>query len=121
MLFKDLIDTCFKIKEHIMPIVCNPSPEGYLPENAEIFETDESAIAQMVLVYAWRTMKEMTLLLAEIVRQSVKLEERTTMVSQDLLISIGQFFIDIFIESKHRGVFEQAYVGFSIVSQAFWE
>ncbi|CAH0552961.1 unnamed protein product [Brassicogethes aeneus] len=119
VLFQRLVDVCLQMKNNIMPVVCNSSPEGYLPDNADL-EIDESSLAQMVLVYAWRTMKELTLLLAEIVRQCIKLEEQISMLKEEVLTLIGQFFFNIFIESKHRGVFEQAYVGFSIISQAFW-
>lgn len=120
--FDHLVSTCCSISEKIMPVVCNPSPEGYLPENVEdLCENDESPKAQMVLVYAWRTMKEMTLLLAEIVKQSIKLENQISMLSEETLAKIGQFFVDVFIQSKHRGVFEQAYVGFSIICENFWK
>ncbi|CAG9815559.1 unnamed protein product [Phaedon cochleariae] len=120
-LFEHLTTICLNLKDSIMPIVCNPSPEGYLPESGEIIcESDESSRAQMVLVYSWRTMKEMTLMLAEIIRQSIKLESSIQMLADDLMIQVGQFFLDVFIESKHRGVFEQAYVGFSVICESFW-
>lgn len=43
------------------------------------------------------------------------------MLSEKTLKKIGEFFVDVFIQSKHRGVFEQAYVGFSIVCDSFWK
>ncbi|KAL1490921.1 hypothetical protein ABEB36_011593 [Hypothenemus hampei] len=119
---KHLVTICLSISATIMPVVCNPSPEGYLPENVDdICESDESPRAQKVLVYAWRTMKETTLLVAEIVKQSITLENQETILSEDTLLKIGQFFIDIFVQSKHRGVFEQAYVGFSTICECFWK
>lgn len=63
----------------------------------------------------------MTLLLAEIVKQSIKLENQIAMLSEETLTKIGQFFVNVFIQSKHRGVFEQAYVGFSIICEYFWK
>ncbi|CAG9766886.1 unnamed protein product [Ceutorhynchus assimilis] len=120
--FELLVSTCFDISEKIMPVVCNPSPEGYLPDSVEeICDNDESPKAQKVLVYAWRTMKEMTLLLAEIVKQSIKLENQIIMLPEEQLIEIGIFFVTVFIQSKHRGVFEQAYVGFSMICEYFWK
>ncbi|KAG5896481.1 hypothetical protein JTB14_005862 [Gonioctena quinquepunctata] len=120
-LFEDLTTICLNLKEHIMPIVCNPSPEGYLPETGELVcESEESSKSQMVLLCSWRTMKEMTLLLAEIIRQTVKLESSLEMLADGLIIKMGHFFLDVFIESKHRGVFEQAYVGFSVICESFW-
>ncbi|XP_066137388.1 uncharacterized protein THADA isoform X2 [Euwallacea fornicatus] len=121
-IFDHLVSTCFSIAEKIMPLVCNPSPEGFLPENVEdLCENDESPKSQKLLVYAWRTMKEMTLLLAEIAKQSVKLQNELTMLPEVTLKKIGEFFVNVFVQSKHRGVFEQAYVGFSIVCEYFWK
>ncbi|XP_060526229.1 uncharacterized protein LOC132701926 isoform X3 [Cylas formicarius] len=125
-IFDHLIVTCFDIQTKIMPVVCNPSPEGYLPENGDdVCETDESSRAQMILVYAWRTVKEITLLLAEIAKQTVNAERRVgeedaTLVVDEKLTKIGEFFVDVFVQSKHRGVFEQGYVGFSVVCESFW-
>ncbi|XP_030763962.1 thyroid adenoma-associated protein homolog isoform X2 [Sitophilus oryzae] len=119
--FGHLVGNCINISSKIMPVVCNPSPEGYLPDYVEDFcENDESPKAQMVLVYAWRTMKEMTLLLAEIVKQTMKLESEISMLSDDLLMEVGQLFVNVFVQSKHRGVFEQASVGFSIICEHYW-
>ncbi|XP_050296471.1 uncharacterized protein LOC126736248 isoform X2 [Anthonomus grandis grandis] len=121
--FSHLVSNCFKISEKIMPVVCNPSPEGYLPDNVEeigICDNDESPKSQRFLVYAWRTMKEMTLLLAELVKQSIKLENQLQMLPQETLKEIGEFFVNVFVQSRHRGVFEQAYVGFSTVCEHFW-
>ncbi|XP_050508206.1 thyroid adenoma-associated protein homolog isoform X1 [Diabrotica virgifera virgifera] len=120
-LFYHLTSLCLKLKDHIMPIVCNPSPEGYLPDSFEIInESDESTKAQMVLVYAWRSMKEMTLLLAELIRQTIKLEKECVTLPLSVMIKIGEFFWDVFITSKHKGVFEQAYVGFCVICDSFW-
>ncbi|CAH1983277.1 unnamed protein product [Acanthoscelides obtectus] len=120
-LFGHISTVCLELKDAIMPIVCNPSPEGYIPENDVIHkEGDASFKAQATLVYAWRTMKEMTLLLAEMVEQTVKLEDQQRMLDETMLIKIGEFFINVFIESKHRGVYEQAFVGFRMICGSFW-
>lgn len=119
-LFEDLTKICLNLKEQILPIVCDPSPEGYLPDVDEILESNASTKAQRIVVNAWRTIKEMTYLLAEIVRQSVKLESNLEMLSEKLMLQIGEFFITVFVESKHKGVFEQAYIGFSVICETFW-
>nr|CAI5832494.1 unnamed protein product [Callosobruchus analis] len=75
-----------------MPVVCNPSPEGYIPDNDEfVNDGDIASKAQAILVYAWRTMKEMTLLLAEIVEQAIKLEAKYRMLDENNLTKIGEF------------------------------
>ncbi|VEN58737.1 unnamed protein product [Callosobruchus maculatus] len=121
-LFNHLTTMCLDLKDTIMPVVCNPSPEGYIPDNDEVVnDGDIASKAQAILVYAWRTMKEMTLLLAEIVEQTVKLEAKHQLLDEDSLTKIGEFFISVFIESKHRGVYEQAYVGFCTICRSFWK
>lgn len=112
---------CLKLAEQILPIVCDASPEGYLPDNDEsIPQTAESAKAQMIVVNAWRSIKETGYLFAEMVKQSLKLEKNLEMLSENLMLKIGYFFITIFIESKHKGVFEQAHTSFSLICEHFW-
>lgn len=119
-LFKELSETCLEIKNEISIVVCNPSPEGYLPDFNECFnETDELNRTQAIVVNAWRTIKEMTSLFSEMIKQTVKLENEFEMMSDNLINKIGDFFITIFVESKHRGVFEQAYIGFSEICASF--
>lgn len=64
-------------------------------------------------------MKEIMLLLAEFVKQTVALESVFSMLKEEFLLGIGDFFVDIFIRSKHRGVFEQAHVAFSVICDQF--
>lgn len=85
-----------------------------------IAETDESAKTQRIVVNAWRSIKEICYLLTEIVKQTIKFESKQEMRFEDLVLKIGDFFMTLFIESKHRGVFEQAYVGFLVICEAFW-
>lgn len=120
-LFEDLTTICLNLKDKLLPVVCDASPEGYIPDFDEsIPETDESAKAQMIVVNAWRSIKEICNLLAEILKQTLELESNLDAHRENLLVKIGEFFIIIFIESKHRGVFEQAYNSFSQVCGAFW-
>ncbi|XP_023011741.2 thyroid adenoma-associated protein homolog [Leptinotarsa decemlineata] len=119
-LFEHITTICLNLKNHVMPIVCNPTPEGYLPETGDMIYIDDTSKSQLLVVYAWRTIKEMTLLLAEIVRQTIKLEKTLEMLGMSLIIKVGQFFLDIFLETKHRGVYEQAYISFSVICDSFW-
>lgn len=110
---------------HVSPLVNTPSPEGNLPEDMELVvpknEADESAKAQLLLVFAWRSVKEISLFLGEVAWFAVSFEREFELVLHDLLIPIGEFFIELFIQAKHRGVFEQAYVGFRKLCDGFWK
>lgn len=99
-----------------MPIVANLSPEGYIPDGNDIL--DQSSTSQKILVYSWKTMKEIMLLFAEIVDQTIQLEKQNLLPESDIQ-KIGDFFIDVFIQTKHRGVFEQAHVAFSSICKSF--
>lgn len=123
LLTDHLVIVCFKIYERVGPVVTNPSPEGHLPEGCEFLESeeiDESAKAQALLVFAWRNVKEIALLLGDIAARVTALEDTVKLIDDDLLLKIGDFFIDLFIRTKHRGVFEQAYLGFYKLCEAFW-
>lgn len=122
-IFSRLVKFCLKIKTHVMPVVCALSPEGNLPDfedgDNSFLETDQSSKAQMILVYAWKTIKNVMLALAEIVKQTVELEKSHPMLDDQTLLEIGEFLMEVFKQSKHRGVFEQAHVAFSIICKYF--
>lgn len=123
VLSNHLIDICFKIYDHAGPIVTNPSPEGNLPDEYEILEDDEigeSTKAQALLVFAWRNVKEVALLLGDIAAKVAACDDKVKLVEDEMLLKIGAFFIDLFLRTKHRGVFEQAYLGFYKLCEGFW-
>lgn len=101
-------------------IVTNPSPEGLLPENCELDDLDDkSTIAQAALVLSWRNVKEVSLLLGDVVYK-VTLKDDNNLVNEEILQAIGDFFVKLFVQTKHRGVFEQAYLGFRKICEGFW-
>ncbi|KAK9874674.1 hypothetical protein WA026_005494 [Henosepilachna vigintioctopunctata] len=112
---------CRKIFDVVLPVVSNPAPEGYLPENeeTEINIRDDTVKAQRVLVYAWRTVKEVTLLFSEFACQDIERGSEPVLKSIDY-VEIGEYFMQIFVQAKHRGVFEQAYVGFCLLCECYW-
>lgn len=104
-------------------MVTNPSPEGFLPEDCDILEdvgVDETTKAQALLVFAWRNVKEIALLLGNIAAKATSYEGNIELVKSETLLKIGDFFVDLFIQTKHRGVFEQAYLGFCKLCEGFW-
>ncbi|XP_044756832.1 thyroid adenoma-associated protein homolog [Coccinella septempunctata] len=112
---------CRRIFREVLPIVSNPAPEGYLPDNeeTEISIRDDTVRSQKILVYAWRTVKEITLLFAEFVQQNRYVGEYHFLTEENY-VQIGEHFMEIFVQAKHRGVFEQAYLGFCIICEEYW-
>uniref|UniRef100_A0A8C4Z6R2 tRNA (32-2'-O)-methyltransferase regulator THADA n=1 Tax=Gadus morhua TaxID=8049 RepID=A0A8C4Z6R2_GADMO len=73
--------------------------------------------AQMVLVCCWRSMKEVAMMLGELC-QSLPLqynhvdEAHTGLVTEEQVEGVGLYFRQQLLQSRHRGAFELAYVGF---------
>ncbi|XP_061693127.1 thyroid adenoma-associated protein isoform X2 [Syngnathoides biaculeatus] len=74
--------------------------------------------AQMVLVCCWRSMKEVALLLGQLC-QSLPLHYTNDnththpgLITEEQVACIGLYFRQQLLQSRHRGAFELAYVGF---------
>ncbi|XP_050073344.1 thyroid adenoma-associated protein homolog [Anopheles maculipalpis] len=90
-------------------------------------ESKTETTPQMILLCAWRTIKEISLILGDIASRSPIIEtgssvmqgEKGLLTCQQIL-SIGNQFIELLSETKHRGAFEQAYIGFSKICLRLW-
>ncbi|XP_053357978.1 thyroid adenoma-associated protein [Clarias gariepinus] len=69
--------------------------------------------AQMVLVCCWRSMKEVSMLLGELC-QSMPLYTQVSkgLITEEQVKGVGRYFREQLLQSRHRGAFELAYVGF---------
>ncbi|XP_067143935.1 tRNA (32-2'-O)-methyltransferase regulator THADA isoform X2 [Centruroides vittatus] len=77
--------------------------------------------AQMLLLCSWRAHKEVSLLLGDICQKVPIAEENDNgLISCDQILKIGEFFNQQLAEVKHRGAFEQAYIGFSKLCHRLW-
>ncbi|XP_061403035.1 tRNA (32-2'-O)-methyltransferase regulator THADA [Musca vetustissima] len=78
---------------------------------------------QMVLLCAWRTVKEVSLILGYVVLNSpiqFTSDVKEFLISKEQILDIGEHFKLLLSETKHRGAFEQAYVGFSKLCCRLW-
>ncbi|GJQ88097.1 hypothetical protein Trydic_g13108 [Trypoxylus dichotomus] len=124
-LVTQLVSTCKAVDEIVSPIVNNSSPEGYMPMDNEVISNnkkDEIVTSQMVLVYAWRTTKEVSLLLGELTLNVPDKCYKTgkLLLTNDIMSSISEHFLNLFLETKHRGAYEQAYLGFCKFCEKLW-
>ncbi|XP_072031670.1 tRNA (32-2'-O)-methyltransferase regulator THADA-like [Amphiura filiformis] len=154
-----IIRLCFDVAQISSTVVCNSSPEGYLPsesnsETASDVKTEQSSdqlsqdkdedtsseveksdevttfqvTPQMVLVCCWRSMKEVSLLLGQLALDvPVCLAEdggtdglTKGLITEKQILDIGELFLQLLKESKHRGAFELAYVGFVKLCTNLW-
>ncbi|XP_025837524.1 thyroid adenoma-associated protein homolog isoform X2 [Agrilus planipennis] len=126
-IYRDILDKCVKACFMVLPIifqvVCNSSPEGYIPEDS-FSKEDETCTAQMLLVYTWRAAKETSLFLGEIALNLPICDSDESpndgVISVDLMQRIGDFFVDFLMTVKHRGAFEQGYIGFTNYCKRLW-
>ncbi|KAM3959731.1 thyroid adenoma-associated protein homolog [Aphomia sociella] len=134
-LISQLIDTCMDVTAAVSSVVNNSSPEGHLPMDASgvsvtdtgnsggvMLEDGRPVTAQMVLLCAWRSVKEVSLLLGTISsRLTVEGEGNPVgTLSAQQLEALGEHFTDLLAHTKHRGAFEQAYVGFTRLLARLW-
>ena len=143
----DLVKTFFMIKDIVCPIVSEESPEGNIPMDIEILDRNVSnsigyncpfganiitadshpdelrkavcVSAQMLLLCAWRSIKEMSATLGHLVSVVPILGENYVFSRSDVE-SIGAYFLSILTEAKHKGAFEQTYAGFVQVCETLW-
>ncbi|XP_024083106.1 thyroid adenoma-associated protein homolog isoform X2 [Cimex lectularius] len=127
-LTNEIIQTTFECDKTVAFVVNNSSPEGMLPMD---FDYDVSQLgsdeemphvtSQMVLLCCWRTVKEVSLLLGELAQNApISSEEFSGLISEDQVLSIGDHLTGLLSETKHRGAFEQAYVGFCKLASRLW-
>ncbi|XP_037935306.1 thyroid adenoma-associated protein homolog isoform X2 [Teleopsis dalmanni] len=92
-------------------------------KNAKLNLSTVKTTPQMVLLCSWRTIKEVSLLLGEIVLRSpiyCSQINENFLITKEQIIEIGEHFKLLLFETKHRGAFEQAYVGFSKLCCRLW-
>ena len=106
-LVHQLFRICSSIANNVIASVLNcDSPEGFLLESS-----DQEVSAQILLLCAWRTSKEISLLVGEICHHA----------PVSLLSQMSQFFTQQLAEIKHRGAFEQAFIGFCSLCSTMWK
>ncbi|XP_044145223.1 thyroid adenoma-associated protein [Bufo gargarizans] len=94
-------------------------PEEHVPSDAlgaEMKGGDGAlCTAQMVLVCCWRSMKEVSLLLGLLCQSlplQTDLDSAEGLITVAQVIEMGDYFKHHLLQSRHRGAFELAYVGF---------
>ncbi|CAD5119897.1 DgyrCDS8477 [Dimorphilus gyrociliatus] len=125
-----IIRLCEMIADVVSPIVSHAAPEGHIPDgiyasgpgldlscsDIDRFDTEE-LLPEFLTVCCWRCIKEISLLLGFMSKCSWCL----LILPTDIIIQIGGFFTKQLLESRHRGAFELAYAGFTLMSEKLWK
>ena len=126
----DLIKLLIGINTIVASVVNNDSPEGHLPMDFTITKLSNednldvsNTSSQKLLLCAWRTSKEVSLLLGDISIYCNTLLETTKdyKTLKIVQVKLAEYFGTHLSEVKHRGAFEQAYVGFCNYCISLWE
>ncbi|CAL8123751.1 unnamed protein product [Orchesella dallaii] len=138
-----LVSLCFKIDDVMFPVLGSAAPEGFLPTQQENSSDKKKQVvrslaSQMLLVCAWRTMKEISLLMSDMCSLFI-MEGELASISEyrkdgneptaslhylltfEQVCSIGDHLLYLLKNLIHRGVFEQVYVGFKIIATRLWK
>ncbi|KAK3597815.1 hypothetical protein CHS0354_029374 [Potamilus streckersoni] len=146
-----LLNECFAIARVVSPVVHNSSPEGNIPVEAIrgsgldvisllteeldvqlMLDAEEVKGTQTVMlmpeylvVCCWRSIKEISLLLGQISYDvpisDPERADMTGLIDCQQIVSIGEYFQNQLLESKHRGAFELAYAGFVKMTEMLWK
>ncbi|XP_076752598.1 thyroid adenoma-associated protein homolog [Xylocopa sonorina] len=127
----ELVSICFELSNAVSLIVNNSSPEGHIPMDLNLqaiseicgsIPDKEIVTPQMVLLCSWRTIKEVSLLFGLLVTEAsiCKDNPSTGLLNEEQITKIGEHLVSLLTETKHRGAFEQAHVGFSQLCSRLW-
>ena len=97
-------------------IVCNSSPEGFLPEVSGNTRSGNSGSA---LTCSWQSLKEISLLFSEMIESFFPTKPSLFFPSN--LTTIYEFYLKYLMEARHRGAFELTYVGFEKLCNFLWK
>ena len=125
-----LIEILIEATNIVASVINNDSPEGHLPMDftPELKNdgnlTSVKTSSQKLLLCAWRTSKDVSLLLGDISILCYKLSEfpeKDNIALEEVKKRLPDFFCRLLSEIKHRGAFEQAYIGFCQVCSILWK
>ncbi|KZF21661.1 hypothetical protein L228DRAFT_283801 [Xylona heveae TC161] len=110
-LHRRMIDACNAIWHFVKGVLCNDSPEGHVPEDAE-FDSDMGT--KDLLSYSWRALKESSSLLRIIISKATHVPgAAVSMLENKGFEEIGGLSFIQLADLRHRGAFSTVSLTFS--------
>lgn len=111
-----MLAICAQIRILTSEILDDSSPEGTVYDGADM------SLAQQILLCSWRSSKEVSLLMAQLINlMPINADSTSGLLLNDAQVEeIVAFFVTVLESSVHRGAFEQAFAGFSDVCSFLW-
>ncbi|XP_011879410.1 PREDICTED: thyroid adenoma-associated protein homolog isoform X2 [Vollenhovia emeryi] len=125
----NVILLCLELNHTVSVVVNNSSPEGHLPMDLKALSLDDASFPekeivtpQMVLLCSWRTVKEASQLFGLFAtKASIQTSESLNgLLTEEQIERVMKHLVSLLCETKHRGAFEQAYVGFHQLCTRLW-
>ena len=120
------VDAITELGPEIMELQFGDKKSEEVGDGEEMVEATEAGhtkarevSSQMVLLCAWRSVKEVALLLGHLC-STYSSSRLVNLVTKDQVLNISSFLLSLLLETKHRGAFEQAYVAFCSVVSTLW-
>ncbi|XP_050527383.1 thyroid adenoma-associated protein homolog isoform X2 [Daktulosphaira vitifoliae] len=118
-LINNVSNLCLKCEKIVSVIVNASSPEGLIPMDG-LCQNNDQVNSQVVLLCAWRTTKEASLILGDIVG-IIASKTTNSKLDEILITDIFSCLTMLLSETKHRGAFEQIFVAYSKICSIMWK
>lgn len=132
--FERFISKWRQVTNVVASVVNSSAPEGHLPvdlndESHFVSTNDEpncfqiKLTPQIILLCAWRSVRESSLLMGNIaLRTPVKTPQNPNgLIEVNAMLQISLHFQHLLAVTKHRGAFEQTFVGFTNLCLRLWQ
>ncbi|CAD6184937.1 unnamed protein product [Caenorhabditis auriculariae] len=119
---KKLLPPCFKAADIVIPVVHNPNPEGYIPQDTleDCFPSsveEQADFAQRLLVCCWRTQRFVSQIFGWVFENLAEYG----IVEVENVKRVGDFYLRELTQGKHKGAFETSVDGFEKLCRFLWK
>lgn len=133
LFFERFIPKWREVTNLVASVVNSSAPEGHLPadlnDESHFVPTNDQPngfqiklTPQIILLCAWRSIRESSLLLGDIALRTPVISPNSPngLITVNLMLQISLHFQHLLAVTKHRGAFEQTFLGFTNLCLRLW-